>query len=70
MTPREWDAALIGKLHSARRAELPANMQGVRQEWRDRRLMALLAHKATQPEWRGWRACGHSPNVAPAFTAE
>ena len=50
MTPREWDAALIGKLHSARRSELPANMQGVRQEWRDRRLMALLAHKATQPE--------------------
>ena len=50
MTPREWDAALIGKLHAARRAELPANMQGVRQEWRDRRLMALLAHKAMQPE--------------------
>jgi L-gulonate 3-dehydrogenase len=50
MTPREWDAALIDRLHSARRSELPANMQGVRQEWRDRRLMALLAHKATQPE--------------------
>ena len=50
MTPREWNAALIEKLHSARRAELPANMQGVRQEWRDRRLMALLAHKATQPD--------------------
>jgi L-gulonate 3-dehydrogenase len=50
MTPREWDTGLIGKLQAARRAELPANMQGVRQEWRDRRLMALLAHKATQPE--------------------
>ena len=50
MTPREWDAALIGKLQMARRAELPANMQAVRQEWRDRRLMALLAHKAGQPE--------------------
>jgi L-gulonate 3-dehydrogenase len=50
MTPRVWDTALIDQLHSARRAELPANMQGVRQEWRDRRLMALLAHKATQPE--------------------
>ncbi len=50
MTPRAWDAALVDQLHSARRAELPANMQGVRQEWRDRRLMALLAHKATQPE--------------------
>ncbi len=50
MTPREWDAALIDRLQAARRAELPANMQGVRQEWRDRRLMALLAHKATQPD--------------------
>jgi 3-hydroxyacyl-CoA dehydrogenase len=50
MTPRVWDTALIDRLHAARRAELPANMQAVRQEWRDRRLMALLAHKATQPE--------------------
>ncbi len=50
MTPRHWDAALIEALHAARRSELPANLHGVRQEWRDRRLMALLAHKATQPE--------------------
>jgi L-gulonate 3-dehydrogenase len=50
MTPREWDKALLAKLQQARRAELPANMQPVRQEWRDRRLMALLAHKAGQPE--------------------
>ena len=50
MTPREWDAALIDKLETARRAELPMNMHSVRQEWRDRRLMALLAHKAAQPE--------------------
>jgi 3-hydroxyacyl-CoA dehydrogenase len=50
MTPRNWDAALIDRLHTARRSELPANMQGVRQEWRDRRLMALLAHKAAQPD--------------------
>ena len=42
--------ALVGKLQAARRAELPANMQPVRQEWRDRRLMALLAHKAGQPD--------------------
>ena len=48
MTPLEWDAALVGRLQEARRAELPANMQPVRQEWRDRRLMALLAHKAGQ----------------------
>ncbi|HEY7579524.1 MAG TPA: 3-hydroxyacyl-CoA dehydrogenase [Acetobacteraceae bacterium] len=50
MTPRTWGPALIDRLQAARRAELPANMQPVRQEWRDRRLMALLAHKATQPE--------------------
>jgi L-gulonate 3-dehydrogenase len=49
MQPLAWDAALVNRLHAARRAELPANMQKVRQEWRDRRLMALLAHKATQP---------------------
>jgi 3-hydroxyacyl-CoA dehydrogenase len=49
MKPLAWDAALVDRLHDARRAELPANMHPVRQEWRDRRLMALLAHKATQP---------------------
>lgn len=49
MTPLNWDEALVGRLHAARRSELPANMQAVRQEWRDRRLMALLAHKANQP---------------------
>ena len=48
--PLEWDEALVGRIHAARRAGLPANMQPVRQEWRDRRLMALLAHKAGQPE--------------------
>ncbi len=50
MKPLDWDAALVDRLHAARRTELPANMQPVRQEWRDRRLMALLAHKATQPD--------------------
>lgn len=50
MTPLDWDAALVDRLHAARRTELPANMQPVRQEWRDRRLMALLAHKMKQPE--------------------
>jgi L-gulonate 3-dehydrogenase len=50
MTPLDWSQDLVGRLQQARRAELPANMQPVRQEWRDRRLMALLAHKAGQPE--------------------
>lgn len=50
MQPLHWDAALIERLHAARRTELPANMQAIRQEWRDRRLMALLAHKKSQPQ--------------------
>jgi len=50
MTPLDWDTDLIGRLQAARRAELPANLQAVRQEWRDRRLMALLAHKKGQVE--------------------
>jgi L-gulonate 3-dehydrogenase len=50
MTPRAWDPELVGKLEAARREELPKNLHPVRQEWRDRRLMALLAHKAQQPE--------------------
>jgi 3-hydroxyacyl-CoA dehydrogenase len=48
MQPMEWDAALINRLQAAQRALMPANMQNVRQEWRDRRLMALLAHKKGQ----------------------
>ena len=39
---------LIANLHAARRAELPMDQQAARQEWRDRRLMGLLAHKAGQ----------------------
>lgn len=50
MKPLEWSKDLVDRLHEARRAELPTNMQAVRQEWRDRRLMALLAHKAAQPD--------------------
>jgi 3-hydroxyacyl-CoA dehydrogenase len=48
--PLKWDEALVNRLHAARREELPLNMAPVRQEWRDRRLMALLAHKAGQPD--------------------
>jgi 3-hydroxyacyl-CoA dehydrogenase len=48
--PLHWDATLVDRLHQARRDELPLNMAPVRQEWRDRRLMALLAHKAKQEE--------------------
>lgn len=48
--PLKWDDALVTRLHEARRDELPLNMAPVRQEWRDRRLMALLAHKAKQQD--------------------
>ena len=48
--PMKWDEALVERLHAARRDELPLNMTPVRQEWRDRRLMALVAHKKGQPD--------------------
>jgi len=43
--PKPWDAALIGKVEAERRAELSAADLDVRRAWRDRRLMALAAHK-------------------------
>ena len=50
MTPRAWDGALVSELDDACRAELPIEAQPARQVWRDRRLMALLAHKRAQPD--------------------
>ena len=50
MTPRAWGEDLVRRLHQERRAALPAEDQADRQAWRDRRLMALLAHKASQPD--------------------
>jgi 3-hydroxyacyl-CoA dehydrogenase len=43
--PRPWGPALVGRIEAERRAELPAERLGDRARWRDRRLMALLAHK-------------------------
>ncbi len=48
--PLALTAELIAGLHGARRAVLPMEAQAARQEWRDRRLMGLLAHKAGQAE--------------------
>ena len=42
--------ALVAEVDQAMRARLAIADHASRQEWRDRRLMALLAHKATQPE--------------------
>ncbi len=50
MTPRVWDDALVRELDDACRSALPAEEQAARQAWRDRRLMALLAHKQGQAE--------------------
>jgi 3-hydroxyacyl-CoA dehydrogenase len=41
----KWDAAACRKVEAARRARVPAAQLAARQAWRDRRLMALAAHK-------------------------
>ncbi len=41
----DWAGPVLDEVESARRALVPAEDLGKRQEWRDRRLVALLAHK-------------------------
>ena len=43
--PIAWEGALLDKVEAERRAALPAAALAARQAWRDRRLMALAAHK-------------------------
>ena len=45
--PREWTREVVSRLETERRAALPAQDLARRARWRDRRLMALLAHKRT-----------------------
>jgi 3-hydroxyacyl-CoA dehydrogenase len=46
--PLDWtDEALLAKVESERRARLPDRRLGGRSVWRDRRLMALAAHRRT-----------------------
>ncbi len=40
----DWDPDTIDEIEAARRAQVPKEEVGARQAWRDRRLMALLAH--------------------------
>lgn len=40
-----WSGPVLEEIERDRRARLPADQLGARQEWRDRRLMALIAHK-------------------------
>jgi L-gulonate 3-dehydrogenase len=46
--PRPWSAECLARLETERRRTLPATKLAHRQAWRDRRLMALLAHKRGQ----------------------
>jgi len=50
--PREWTREVISRLETERRAMLPARDLARRARWRDRRLMALLAHKRVASEER------------------
>src|SRR6201996_3655800 len=43
--PIAWSGALLDQVEADRRAALPAAALAARQAWRDRRLMALAAHK-------------------------
>jgi L-gulonate 3-dehydrogenase len=41
----DWAGPVLAQIESERRGKLPADQLGERQRWRDRRLMALAAHK-------------------------
>ena len=45
MAHEPWDEALIAKIDSERRKIMPQDKHAEREAWRDRRLMALIAHK-------------------------
>ena len=49
-TPVDLTPELVAEVDAAMRSHLALEDQPARQEWRDRRLMALLAHKAQQPD--------------------
>lgn len=49
-TPRDWDPAALKRLEGERRALLDADALAARAAWRDRRLMALAAHKRRMRE--------------------
>ncbi len=44
--PKPWSEGLIAKVEAERRTNVKANELADRRNWRDRRLMALAAHKA------------------------
>ncbi|MBZ9738710.1 3-hydroxyacyl-CoA dehydrogenase [Mesorhizobium sp. CO1-1-4] len=48
--PKPWSPEMIERVTAERRAELPKQDLRARSAWRDRRLMALVAHKQHQPK--------------------
>ncbi|MEO6025166.1 MAG: 3-hydroxyacyl-CoA dehydrogenase [Burkholderiales bacterium] len=42
---RKWSEELLSQIDKERREQLPLSELGARSKWRDRRLMALMAHK-------------------------
>jgi L-gulonate 3-dehydrogenase len=46
--PREWTPELVEQINQQRRAALPLSEHQARQDWRDRRLAALVGHKKSQ----------------------
>ena len=48
-TPQPWTAPLIERIVRERREDLSADRLRERAAWRDRRLMALVAHRRKQP---------------------
>jgi L-gulonate 3-dehydrogenase len=48
--PFPWTGDVLDKVEAARRDKLPMDDHPRRQAWRDRRLVALIAHKRAQAE--------------------
>ena len=46
----DWDSTTVLRADAERREQLALSDIEKRSAWRDRRLMALLAHKKSQPE--------------------
>jgi L-gulonate 3-dehydrogenase len=46
--PVDWSGALMDEVEAYRRKRLPLSDLSLRQQWRDRRLLALAAHKKAQ----------------------
>jgi L-gulonate 3-dehydrogenase len=45
---KPWDKELIARIEAQRREQVPQEQHAEREAWRDRRLMALVAHKRAQ----------------------